>query len=315
MIPEKGRFDRSVIPRIKEIVELVHPDVLQTHNVKSHFLLKLSGLNRQRPWLAFQHGYTDTDFKMAVYNQLDRWSLRSACRVVTVCRAFTRYLLSYGVSSDRIRVLHNSVTAPAASNLEDIAALRAKFGIAPSEKILLTVGRFSKEKGHADLVEALAHLLRLRPDSDWKALWVGSGPAQPALEQLAESRGVAGRIVFAGFQSAVTPFYAASAIVVVPSHSEGSPNVVLEAMAARVPIASTTAGGVPEIVADRETAMLSPVRDPRAIADSLAALLADPSLCARLSDAAAERARLAFSPEAYRRNLIEIYTGALAACP
>src|SRR6185295_16624779 len=130
----------------RELANSVSPDIIQTHNVKSHFLCKLSKLDRRAPWLAFQHGYTDTDFKMAVYNQLDRWSLRSAQRVVTVCQAFTGKLRKFGVKPQRIRVLHNSVTAPAVVDPVDVEALRAKFGIAPAETIILTVGRFSEEK-------------------------------------------------------------------------------------------------------------------------------------------------------------------------
>jgi len=307
LIHESGRFDRSVLPRLREIAGQISPDLIQTHNVKSHFLCKASGLNRKYPWLAFQHGYTDTDFKMALYNQLDRWSLRSARRVVTVCQAFAKNLPPLGVRPENVRVLHNSISAPPAVPAADVAALRQKFGIEPDEAVILTIGRFSAEKGHADLVEALAHLARTHPAARWKALWVGTGPAQPLLEQLAAKHGVSGRIVFAGFQSPVTPFFAAAGIVAVPSHSEGSPNVVLEAMAARVPIAATAAGGTPEIIAHESTGLLSPIKDPAAFSVSLSRLLSDPALGIRLAIAAAERARLHFSPEAYRRSLIEIY--------
>jgi hypothetical protein len=77
-IPEKGRFDRSVIPALQELVARVTPDLIQTHAVKGHFLARYAGLHRTVPWVAFHHGYTAIDLRNRIYNQLDRWSLRAA---------------------------------------------------------------------------------------------------------------------------------------------------------------------------------------------------------------------------------------------
>ena len=76
LIREKARFDPAVIPQIRAILETHKPDIVQTHNVKSHFLMRYSGLWREYRWLAFHHGYVTTDAKMRLYNQLDRWSLQ-----------------------------------------------------------------------------------------------------------------------------------------------------------------------------------------------------------------------------------------------
>src|SRR5262249_47065721 len=72
VVHEQGRFDRSIIPQITEAMTNRQPDIVQTHNVKSHFLMRYTGLYRIYPWIAFHHGYTTTDLKMRLYNQLDR---------------------------------------------------------------------------------------------------------------------------------------------------------------------------------------------------------------------------------------------------
>jgi len=64
VIPERAPFDTQHLPRLRAIVRERAPDLIQTHNTKSHFLVRLSGLWRERPWVAFHHGYTTTDFKM-----------------------------------------------------------------------------------------------------------------------------------------------------------------------------------------------------------------------------------------------------------
>src|SRR5262249_38881254 len=64
VIPEGFRFDPRVVAGLKDAAEMFRPDIIETHSVKSHFLLRLSGLSRQYPWVAFHHGYTATDAKM-----------------------------------------------------------------------------------------------------------------------------------------------------------------------------------------------------------------------------------------------------------
>jgi len=307
VIRERRRFDRAVYPRLAQIVADVAPQIVQTHNVKSHFLFKSSGLRKGKIWLAFQHGYQDTDLKLRLYNQLDRWTLRSADRVISVCEAFTRRLVAYGVQRERIRVLHNSATPPVAAPAGGKVALRHALGIEASDAIILTIGRMSREKGHADLLEAL-HLLRADVPP-WRAVLVGDGPERERLVSLAARLGIADRVVFAGFRSDVQPFYSVATVLALPSHSEGSSNVILEAMAARVPIAATAVGGNPEIVTDEETALLSRGRDPEGLARSLTRLLKDPMLVTRLTAAAHSRAMSRFSPEQYRQTLLEIYSG------
>jgi len=313
VIDERYRFDRGVLPQLARIVEELQPDIVQTHAVKSHFLLKLAGLHRNRVWLAFQHGYTATDLKGRLYNELDRWSLRSAAGVVSVCGAFVPQLIRYGARGERVRILHNSVDPPAAVSESSAAELRRTLGLDPDEGVILTIGRMSHEKGHADLVQALARLRDARPEERWKAVFVGDGPERSSLEPLSERLSVRDRIVFAGFRSDVALFYAIAGMFVLPSHSEGSPNVLLEAMAARVPVVSTRAGGVPEIVTHGETALLVPVGATDQLAESMAQLLIDESLRHRLMQAAEKRALCDFSPASYMRNLIAIYSDALSA--
>ena len=90
VIPERRRFDLRVIPALRGIVEARGSDLIITNSVKSHFLIWRSRLWRKHPWVAFHHGYTDTDRKMRLYNRLDRWSLPHADRLVTVCHPFAK---------------------------------------------------------------------------------------------------------------------------------------------------------------------------------------------------------------------------------
>ena len=310
LITERGRFDRSVIGQIRKIVAERQPDIIQTHNVKSHFLMRFSGLWRTHRWLAFHHGHTTTDFKMQCYNQLDRWSLRIPDRVVTVCGAFARDMERKGVEADRIIVRHNSVRRFRAADASAIDSVRK--GLPPGVPVLLVVGRLSQEKGHLDLLRALDCLRREMKEECFHAVLVGDGPEQGRIEAARTQMGLDGFVTMAGLQHDVRPYYGIADVVVMPSHSEGSPNVLLEAMAAGVPVVATRVGGVPEIAVDRETALLVAPRDPQALALAIREMLQDAGLRARLAQKAREVAECEYSPEAYRRSLVEIYRKVLA---
>ena len=309
LISERFRFDPRVLAQLRAIVERRAPDIIQTHQVKSHFLVKLSGLWRRYPWIAFHHGYTTTDLKMELYNKLNRWSLPTARRVVTVCGAFSPLLTREGVRPERIFVRHNSINPNGGARLndEDALALRARLGVEEGARVILAVGRLSREKGHADLVAALEHLQASEPELSFRLVVVGEGPEREAVEREARERGVSERLIFAGHVSDVRPFYALADVLALPSHSEGSPNVLLEAMAAGLPVAASSVGGVPEIVSDGESALLVAPHDPRAMGSALARLLKDEGLARRLASNARSLVAAHYTPDAYARSLVGLY--------
>ena len=111
----------------------------------------------------------------------------------------------------------------------------------------------------------------------------------------------------------MAPYFAMARILALPSHSEGSPNVVLEAMAAGLPIAATNVGGVPEILEQGKTGLLVPSRDTAAMAATIRELLTDAELGQRLGESAQAEARRNYTLESYRRKLVRFYQDTLEA--
>ncbi|HKY05482.1 MAG TPA: glycosyltransferase family 4 protein [Blastocatellia bacterium] len=309
VIDERHRFDLGVLPQLRKAVARHSPDIIQTHNVKSHFLVWLSGLWREMPWIAFHHGYTTTNLKMRAYNQLDRLSLKRASRVITVSEAFARDLQRLGVARPQISVLHNSIDVSRAAEIDagEVRDLRSRLKITDDERVVLAVGRMSREKGHTDLVAALDHLRRLYPEMRVRTVIVGSGPEQPRIESVIDSFGLGGGVVFAGQVADVRPYYGLADALVLPSHSEGSPNVLLEAMAADLPVVATRVGGVPEIITHDETGLLVEACDPRSLAREIGNILVDAGLARRLASRARRHVAERHSPESRLARLVEIY--------
>ena len=299
IINETGPLDFRTLPQIRTLVERLRPDIIQTHNVKSAFLLRLSGVHRRAPWIHWHHGYTAPTRKQVLYNQLNRFSVRRAKQIITVTSAFIPELLDIGILRERIEVIPNAIR-PDWGTLADLPK-----ALGSEEKTLLAIGRLSKEKAHSDLVEALA-LLKADPKLPRiRLVLAGDGPERQNLEALAAARNVS--ITFAGQVSDVRPFYQQADLFVLPSLSEGSPNVLIEAMAAGNPIVATAVGGVPETVTDEIEALLVPASNPAALAAAISKVIGNPDLAGRLSEAAKARVRRDFLPEARARRIIELY--------
>ena len=312
-IAERRRWDTKVLGQLKRVVTEINPDILETRNVKSHFLVRLTRLHRKYPWIAWNHGYTTTSRMDETYTRLDRWSLKGAYRVVTVCQPFAKELAKLGVRKDRITILHNAVKPFVAPPADEIERTWRKLGIADDEAVILAVGRLSQEKGHADLIRAAAILSGLPGVPRFRVVIVGDGPEREPLLRLASELGVAQRIKLAGFQRDMGVYYAMATVLAVPSHSEGSPNVVLEAMAAGLPIVANEVGGIPEILEQDATGLMVMPRNPDAMAKAILRVFTDNELRERIAATARECASTDHAPQAYRRALVEFYQEILAS--
>ncbi len=313
-IPERGRFDRGAMRQLQEVVDRIRPDILESQNIKSHLFVRLLKLYRKYPWVVWNHGYTTTSLFDRIYTQVDRWSLRKAFRGVVVCQPFADRMHQCGVDRGRIVVKHSYVKPFVEPDPEEVENARRTFGIG-EEAVIVAVGRLSHEKGHADLFQALSILARAPGIPKFRAVMVGDGPERANLEALASRLGIQDRIVMAGFQKDVRPFYRMATMLALPSHSEGSPYVLLEAMAASVPIAATSVGGVPEHIEDDVTGLLVPGRDPAAMAEALRKLLTDPQLRNRLGAAGRVYAENHHGFEAYTESLAAFYQDTLQNWP
>ncbi len=306
IVTEGSRYDLRVIRQLRSLFRETAPDVIQTHSLKSHFLARLARPSGSR-WIAFHHGYTATDLKMHAYNQLDRWSLPAADRVVTVCRPFADDLARLGVKRTRIRILPNAIEWNGNHPVASASSLRRQWNLSENSRILLAIGRLSNEKGHAHLIEA-AHLLRRsRPEIDFQVVLVGDGSERGRLEEQTDRLHLRDCIRFTGHQPDPLPFYALADIFVLPSLSEGSPNVLLEAMMTKTPAVACEVGGVPEMVEDGRSALLVPPAAPAALDNAISTLIDNPELAQSIAEAAYADARDRHSPEAYYAKLLEIY--------
>jgi glycosyltransferase involved in cell wall biosynthesis len=216
-------------------------------------------------------------------------AMRPDCRVVGICN---------GIDTKRF--------VPEAAST--VPAIRAD-----ARHVVAILGHISEVKGHPTFVEAAALVARQFPQSRFVA--IGGETIQQGLrarlEQRARDLGLGDRVQFLGFRNDVAQILTAADVVVMPSHAEGFPLAVLEAMACAKPVVATPVGGVPEAVIDGVTGLLIPPGRPDALADAVTRLLNDPALRQQMGAAARQRIRDRFSVEVFAGAVQALYTEAL----
>ncbi len=160
-------------------------------------------------------------------------------------------------------------------------------------------------KGHDTLIDALPLLLARFPDV--RVDLIGNGTERAALEQRVGARGLASVIRFVGHAEDVGAHLSESHLFTLPSESEAFPNAVLEAMAAGLPVVSTAVGGIREVVEHGRTGLLVPPRDPRALADALASLIADPTRAQALASQGRALVERRYSFDRMVRSMEDLY--------
>ncbi|MDX2092060.1 MAG: glycosyltransferase family 4 protein [Kofleriaceae bacterium] len=200
------------------------------------------------------------------------WALPRARRVVAVSRPLADEVIELGVPRERVCIVMNGVDSEL-FRPRDRDEARAQLEL-PDGPLALYVGNLKEEKGVLDLAEAWAHVVRELPAAT--LVVVGDGPAYAAMSAKVEALGGHVRLVGRHQLATIPTWMAAADVVVLPSHAEGTPNAVLEALACGRRVVATAVGGVPDLITCDELGTLVPPRDPRALGRALALALRTP---------------------------------------
>jgi glycosyltransferase involved in cell wall biosynthesis len=241
---------------------------------------------------------------------MDRVNLRFVDRVVAVSDGQAARVRKAGVPGNRLAVIRNAARlhAFATPAPEYRAKLRSHFPAdTPVSHVVLAAGRLSPEKGFAVLLDAAAELLKTNPHCGF--VLFGDGAERAKLEARTRELGVADHFRMPGFTPELDKYLPFADVVVLPSFTEGLPNVALEASAAGVPVVATAVGGTPEVVADGDTGYLVPSGQPAALAGKLRALLDSAELRARMGTAGRNRMQAEFTFAAQADRYAELFHG------
>ena len=272
-IPKKSRKDFSVVLRLASFFKKNRFDIVHTHLFTADLWGRLAGVIARVPIVSTSHTTSDPNIGR-VGRLLDRVLDRKNKAVICVSEAVRHYRI-YGAGFDpkKLHLIENGIDLDRFEAPVSRDEVLKRVGVDTKRRWIAIVGRLVPLKGHRFLIEALSMISTDFPDAG--ILVVGEVEDEEELKKLVVQRGLSDRVVFLGLRRDVPEILRAAEILAMPSSREGLPIVLLEAMAASLPVVVTRVGGIPEVVTEEKTGLFV-TQDPASIATALRRLLSDP---------------------------------------
>lgn len=295
--------DPRAVKALRRGVRSIGADLVHAHSAHALTLAALATLGTGIPLVASRR----VDFPIG-RTRASRWKYERAAVLIAVSRAVARVVARAGLAVP-VHVVHDG-TDLRRDPPRPPREVRAALGIAAGAPLAVQVAQLVEHKDPLTFVEAVRRARRSVPTL--RAVLVGDGPLRRAVEGRVHELGLARVLSVAGYRDDADAILAAADLVVLSSREEGLGSVLLDALVFGRPVAATRAGGIPEVVRDGETGLLSTVGDADALGQAIARLATDAELRARLGAGARARAP-EFSLEKMARATRAIYEEVLVA--
>jgi len=288
--------------RIEEIGRAHGVEVMHTHGYHPDVIDGSVARRIGVPVVSTVHGFTGGGWRNRFYEWLQIRAYRRFDGVIAVSAPIVDRVTAGGVAPARVHHLPNAWVELPGVKVLDRTAARDALGVPRGGVRIGWVGRVSPEKGPDVMIEALAHLKRPHVQLSM----VGDGPALKHVQAQAKQLGVDGQVTWHGLVADAGRLLAACDAVVLSSRTEGTPIILFEAIAARVPVVTTAVGGIPAVVSERE-AVLIPPEDPAALARGIMRALDDRAGALARATAASERVAFKFAVGPWIERHVQLY--------
>ncbi len=296
LLTQRFGLDPAPIREVHRIMREGGYNLIETHGYKGHLigycLSRFAGI----PWVAVAHGWTAENWKIEVYNALERFLLKRADAAVAVSPPLFETL-------EALRGAGNTHLVFNAIDLQN----PPQRSLSKETLTLGVIGRFSPEKGQDVMLDALPAVIAQHPSLRLRI--IGDGQERAALEAQAERLGVADSVEFTGWRSDMPEQYARLDGLVLSSRSEGLPFAVLEAMSYGLPVVATRVGAIDHVIEDGATGWIVEPGSPTALADGINLALENLQYFAAVGQAGRQSLHPRFSPDQRARTMLDIYAG------
>ena len=311
-IKTKDSYNPLILLEILKILKTLQPDLIVVHDYKPLAHIFLLRILINIPVIAVSRGFTYEDRKVTLYESLQRFLFRFADRIIAVSYGQRELLVKYNLPPKSIDVVHNSISIDSCRpglSYQEIEKVKDGLRVPANCMMVVAAGRLSPEKGHRFLVDAIDRLSIASINVCF--VFCGEGRCRTELENQAKFLGVSEMCRFVGFRQDIMEIFKAMDLLVLPSLTEGLPNVVLEAFAAKKPVVATSVGGVPELVENGVNGLLVPPKRPDLLARAIEKCLSSPESLRIMGEAGYEKVKSQFAFESQARELEKIYLDTL----
>lgn len=229
-----------------------------------------------------------------------KWVCSFADKILVNADSIRDWLLEQGYQQNKILVIKNGIDLALYDGDRNDGRLRAELGVPTGVPVIVMMSRLNAQKGVEDYIRAAALVHRTHPDVHFlivgakvhyeDQVFTEDQQYLDGLYRMVEELGIKHRVIFTGHRSDTPAVLAQAAISVLPSHSEGLSNTLLESMAAGIPSIATNVGGNPELIHDNVNGLLIPLQAPEQLATAMATILDNPALAKRFGEQAKQMA-------------------------
>ena len=303
---ENKRFDLSQAAALRELLSREKIDIFHSHGYKSDILGYLAC--RRLPETRFvttHHGWIENRLSQKAFTRLALALTRSMDGVVCVASHLMDLLPSSVRNSGKATLIHNALVLQDYRPSDHRETVRRELGVGQEQTLIGVIGRLSEEKGCFEALEAFRPLAARV--EDLRLVFIGEGPLDGKLRAMVDNSGLGDKVLFAGHRSPIQPVLEGLDMVLSPSRTEGLSNVLLEALAFRLPVVATQVGGNAEIIRHEATGILVPPGRPEALTSGLERLLQDPDGAREMAEAGRQTVESEFSFETRMRRMESFY--------
>lgn len=301
---KKSKFSPAFLKKIISVVKSENIDVIHVHDstALSLTLLALNFLPK------IKLVYSRKRNKIVKNNFFKRFKYNShrIDHIICVSQAVKDVLIPVLSQPEKARVIYDGIDVDEISRHTNTNLLRNQYNIDSETLIIGNIAGLTKQKDLLTFIDA-AHLILNQTQRKIKFLIVGEGPLEAELKNYANSLSVQEHIIFTGFRNDVNKILPEFDIFMISSETEGLPLSVLEAFACHVPVVATSAGGTGEAVKNRETGMISPVKDAGALSENVLEVIKQPVLAETMKNNAFQLVNEKFTLEVMRREYSGFY--------
>lgn len=303
----RRHFDPGLWRRLPQRFRAAQPDIVHTHLIHAD-LYGIPAARRARVPYVVSTRHNDDKFRYRLaLRLLNRWLWSQADQGIAISDAIRQFSIRVEhAAPDRIHTVHYGLDpAGVAAPPDARARLRAELGLDSDTLLVGSVCRLIEQKGLIYGIRGFAGIAPRIPNAHY--VLAGDGELRSTLHAEVQRLGLSGRVHFLGWRNDAQAVFAALDVFLAPSLWEGFGLVFLEAMALGIPVISTRASAIPEVVADGETGWLVPPRDSAALASALFEALAQPEVRHARGTAGRQRLEQQFTVEAMVTRTLAIY--------
>lgn len=299
----RNEVDLTAGWRLSRVLRDVRPAIIHAHDPHAVAMASLAmsfGVPAPKPVLVAARR---VDFHLQSHS-FSRWKYRQVEMFIAASAAIRDILVHDGIPAARIAVVHDGIDVERIAHLPAIDA-HAEFWLPHGVPVIANVGALVGHKGQKHFVDAMRLVLREVPDAH--AIIFGEGELRPALEKQIKEHRLEKHIILAGFREDVLQLVKSADLFVMSSVTEGLGSTVLDAMAMKLAVVGTSAGGIPEAVVPGETGLLVPPGDAKALATGILRLLKAPALRRAMGEAGYARVADRFSAAHLVQGTLDVY--------